>query len=57
MLNVFAAIHPMLATVWVVWFFVLFGGIVLYVMAPHRKHGYERAGDIPLRDEPQNRKS
>jgi len=57
MLNVFAAIHPMLATIWVVWFFVLFGGIVLYVMAPHRKHGYERAGDIPLRDEPQNRKS
>lgn len=52
MFDMLASIQPILSTLWVVWFFVLFTGIVLYVMAPWRKRGYERAGDIPLRDEP-----
>jgi cytochrome c oxidase cbb3-type subunit 4 len=51
MLDTLAAIQPLLSTLWVVWFFVLFTGIILYVMAPWRKRRYERAGDIPLRDE------
>ena len=46
-----ASLHSTFATLWVVWFFVLFTGIILYVMAPWRKRTYERAGDIPLRDE------
>ena len=57
MLDALAAIQPMLSTVWVVWFFMLFAGILLYVMAPRRKRGYERAGDIPLRDEPPGQNS
>ena len=52
MLDALAAIQPMLSMLWVLWFFLLFTGILLYVMAPRRKRGYERAGDIPLRDEP-----
>ena len=52
MLDTLAAMQSTLSTLWVVWFFVLFTGIIVYVMAPWRKRGYERAGDIPLRDEP-----
>ena len=52
MIETLASIQSTLSTLWVVWFFVLFTGIILYVMAPWRKRGYERAGDIPLRDEP-----
>jgi cbb3-type cytochrome oxidase subunit 3 len=51
MLETLAALHGTFATLWVVWFFVLFAGILLYVMAPSRKRDYERQGDIPLRDE------
>jgi cytochrome c oxidase cbb3-type subunit 4 len=52
MIDTLASIQPILSTLWVVWFFVLFTGIILYVMAPWRKRGYEQAGDIPFRDEP-----
>lgn len=52
MMEWLAALHGTFATLWVVWFFVLFTGIILYVMAPWRKRGYERAGEIPLRDDP-----
>jgi cytochrome c oxidase cbb3-type subunit 4 len=52
MFETLAAMQSTLSTLWVVWFFVLFTGIILYVMSPWRKRGYERAGDIPLRDEP-----
>ena len=52
MFETLASLQPVFSTLWVVWFFILFTGIILYVMAPWRKRGYERAGDIPLRDEP-----
>ncbi len=52
MSEIYAALQPILPTVWVVWFFILFTGIVLYVMAPRRKQVYEQMGDIPLRDDP-----
>lgn len=52
MLDTFAALQSTLSTLWVVWFFVLFTGIILTVMSPWRKRGYEQAGDIPLRDDP-----
>jgi|GEM_PF-1627959 len=52
MFDILAANQSLLSTLWVVWFFVLFTGIILYVMAPWRKRRYERAGDIPLRDDP-----
>jgi cytochrome c oxidase cbb3-type subunit 4 len=50
-MDTLAGLQPLFSTLWVVWFFVLFTGIILYVMAPRRKGTYEQAGDIPLRDE------
>jgi cytochrome c oxidase cbb3-type subunit 4 len=55
MFDLLASIQPILSTLWVVWFFILFTGIVAYVMSPGRKRGYVQAGDIPLRDEPRQR--
>jgi cytochrome c oxidase cbb3-type subunit 4 len=52
MLETLSSLQSTLSTLWVVWFFILFTGIILYVMAPWRKSRYERAGEIPLRDEP-----
>jgi cytochrome c oxidase cbb3-type subunit 4 len=52
MFDTLATLQSTLSTLWVVWFFVLFTGIILTVMSPWRKRGYERAGDIPLQDEP-----
>jgi cytochrome c oxidase cbb3-type subunit 4 len=54
--EIYTALQPILPTLWVVWFFILFTGIILYVMAPWRKRAYEQAGDIPLRDEPPSRR-
>ena len=51
MLDTLSSMQSTLSTLWVVWFFVLFTGIILYVMSPWRKRGYERAGDIPLRED------
>jgi cytochrome c oxidase cbb3-type subunit 4 len=51
MSEFYATLQPILPTLWVVWFFILFTGIVVYVMAPWRKRRYEQLGDIPLRDE------
>jgi cytochrome c oxidase cbb3-type subunit 4 len=55
MLETLAALHGTFATLWVLWFFVLFAGILFYVMSPGRKRRYEQAGDIPLRDESPSR--
>jgi cbb3-type cytochrome oxidase subunit 3 len=55
MLETLAALHGTFATLWVLWFFVLFTGILVRVMSPSRKRRYEQAGDIPLRDEPLRR--
>ncbi len=40
------------STLWVVWFFVLFTGIIVTVMRPRKRQDYERAGQIPFRDDP-----
>lgn len=52
MLDTLASLQSILSSLWVAWFFILFTGIIVYVMSPWRKRGYEQAGDIPLRDEP-----
>jgi cytochrome c oxidase cbb3-type subunit 4 len=56
MIETLASFQSTFSTLWVVWFFLLFTGIILYVMAPWRKRDYERAGEIPLRDEPPSRR-
>lgn len=42
--------HSLLVTTWIVWFFVLFGGIVTWVLWPSRRENFERARQIPLRE-------
>lgn len=50
-MQTLASLQSLFSTLWVVWFFVLFTGIILYVVAPRRKRGFERAAEIPLQDE------
>jgi len=45
------ALQSLFSTLWVVWFSLLFAGIILFVMRPGKRRHYERLGDIPLRDE------
>ncbi|PHK94643.1 CcoQ/FixQ family Cbb3-type cytochrome c oxidase assembly chaperone [Pseudoroseomonas rhizosphaerae] len=45
------AIYPMLKAAWVVWFFLMFGFIIAWVLRPGRRRSYEALADIPLRDE------
>jgi cytochrome c oxidase cbb3-type subunit IV len=46
------ALYPLLKTLWVVWFFLLFLGMVFWVMRRSKKRHYEQLGTIPLRDDP-----
>lgn len=45
-----ASLHSLLNTLWVVWFFVLFGGIALWTLRPARTAAFDRARQIPLRE-------
>jgi cbb3-type cytochrome oxidase subunit 3 len=47
-------LQSLFSTLWVVWFFVLFAGIILWVMRPAKRRDYERLGEIPLRDDAPN---
>ncbi|MFC7473370.1 cbb3-type cytochrome oxidase subunit 3 [Dankookia sp. GCM10030260] len=44
-------LQSLLSTIWVVWFFVLFLGMLWYVMRPSKKQHFASLADIPLRDE------
>lgn len=43
---------PLLRSLWVVWFFVLFILMLWLVLRPSKKSYFESQADIPLRDEP-----
>lgn len=43
---------PALRALWVVWFFVLFLGMLWFVLRPSKKRHFEDQADIPLRDDP-----
>jgi len=43
------AIYPVLKSLWVVWFMLLFLGIVAWVMWPSRRKQLEDHGRIPMR--------
>ncbi len=51
MMDWLASIYPTLRALWVVWFFLLFVGMVVWVMRPSKRKEYERAGEIPFQDE------
>jgi cytochrome c oxidase cbb3-type subunit 4 len=42
---------PLIRTLWVVWFFVLFLGMLWFVLRPSKKQHFESQADIPLRDD------
>jgi cbb3-type cytochrome oxidase subunit 3 len=44
-------LHDVLAIIWVVWFFVLFVGLVAWALRPGKKEHSERLRRIPMRDE------
>lgn len=52
-----ADLQPLFSTIWVVWFFVLFTGILFYALSPKRKRRFEESGNIPFRDDPRDRLS
>ena len=43
---------PLLRSLWVVWFLVLFLGMLWLVLRPSKKAYFEAQADIPLRDGP-----
>jgi cytochrome c oxidase cbb3-type subunit 4 len=45
--------QPLFSTLWVVWFFLLFGGILIWVMRPSRRAEWQRRGETILRDDEQ----
>ncbi|WP_191083677.1 cbb3-type cytochrome c oxidase subunit 3 [Roseococcus microcysteis] len=38
------------STLWVVWFFVLFGGILIWTLKPSRRQDWKRHGEMIFRD-------
>ncbi|MFN3447073.1 MAG: cbb3-type cytochrome c oxidase subunit 3 [Roseococcus sp.] len=44
-------LQPLFSTLWVVWFFLLFGGILIWVMRPSRREEWRRRGQMIFRDE------
>lgn len=43
------SLYPLLRSVWVVWFMMLFVGIVAWALWPSRREKFEEHGRIPLR--------
>ncbi|HWT09607.1 MAG TPA: cbb3-type cytochrome c oxidase subunit 3 [Roseomonas sp.] len=50
-MNALIDLLPTLRSLWVVWFFVLFLGMLWFVLRPSKKGYYESQADIPLRDD------
>ena len=42
---------PLIRSLWVVWFFVLFIGMLWFVLRPSKKQHFESQAQIPLRDD------
>lgn len=50
-MEALTSLLPLIRTLWVVWFFVLFLGMLWFVLRPSRKQHFESQADIPLRDD------
>ena len=44
--------YSVLKAAWVVWFFLLFGFILVWVLRPGRRRAYQAMAEIPLQDAP-----
>ncbi|HEX6956673.1 MAG TPA: cbb3-type cytochrome c oxidase subunit 3 [Ferrovibrio sp.] len=47
--------YPWLRSLWTVWFFLLFVGVITWVMWPSRRQQWRKLGNIPLHDGGTNR--
>lgn len=45
-------LHAILSSLWVAWFFVLFTGILLWVLRPGTRAAAQAHADIPFRNDP-----
>lgn len=45
-----ADLQWLFSTLWVVWFFVLFGGILIWTLKPSRRKDWKRHGEMIFRD-------
>jgi len=43
-------LQPLFSTLWVVWFFLLFGGILIWTLKPSRRKDWKRHGEMIFRD-------
>lgn len=43
--------YPWLRSLWTLWFFLLFVGIIAWVMWPGRRAAWDKLGRIPLQDD------
>ena len=50
-MDTLIALYPTLKALWVVWFVLVFLGMLALVLRPSKRRDYERAGGIPLRDD------
>ncbi|HYF08540.1 MAG TPA: CcoQ/FixQ family Cbb3-type cytochrome c oxidase assembly chaperone [Acetobacteraceae bacterium] len=51
-MDTLIALYPVFRAIWVVWFFLLFVGLVLWVMRPSAKGRYAAMARLPLNDDP-----
>ncbi len=47
-----ATLHEILSAVWVVWFVILFTGIIVWVMRPGSRAAARDHAEIPFRNDP-----
>lgn len=50
-MNQLAEYQGLFATLWVVWFFVLFSGILAWTLRPSRRRGLQDHAEIPFRQQ------
>ncbi|MBX3454425.1 cbb3-type cytochrome c oxidase subunit 3 [Ferrovibrio sp.] len=43
--------YPWLRSLWTLWFFLLFVGIIVWVMWPGRRSAWDKLGRIPLQED------
>lgn len=49
--------YPWLKSLWTVWFFAMFVGVVVWAMLPSRRQHFQQMAQIPLKDEDPVRRS
>ncbi len=51
MLQSLAELQWLFSSLWVLWFFLLFGGILVWVLRPSKRAAWEERGRIPFQDD------